>query len=97
MLPKVPFRDESHVCSPSIDEGDHLRILWKRLEPSSISITRDTYNHILPNHQKGAKPRRILIHRTSLHTPTLRWLVRRAWCPFTVGKGKGGVSTRIML
>jgi hypothetical protein len=54
MLPKVPFRDESHVCSPSTDEGDHLKIIWKRLEPFSISITLDTYNHVLPNLQKGA-------------------------------------------
>ena len=54
-LPKVHFHDLRHTCATLLlTKGVHPKIVQEMLGHSTISITLDTYSHVLPNLQKEA-------------------------------------------
>jgi integrase len=54
-LLKTRFHDLRHTCATlPLIRGVHPKIVQEMLGHSTISITLDTYSHILPNMQKEA-------------------------------------------
>lgn len=54
-LPKVRFHDLRHTCATILlSQGTDLRVMMEILGHSQISITMDTYAHVLPQVQKEA-------------------------------------------
>lgn len=54
-LPKLRFHDLRHThASLLLKQGVHPKIVSERLGHSSITITLDTYSHLLPNMQEEA-------------------------------------------
>jgi integrase len=54
-LPDVRFHDLRHTCATLLlTKGVHPKIVQELLGHSSISITLDTYSHVLPNMQEKA-------------------------------------------
>jgi integrase len=54
-LPKIPFHALSHThATYLLRRGTHPKIVSERLGHSSISITLDTYSHVLPDMQRAA-------------------------------------------
>jgi integrase len=54
-LPDTRFHDLRHTCATLLlTKGVHPKIVQEVLGHSNISITLDTYSHILPNLQKEA-------------------------------------------
>ena len=54
-LPDVRFYDLRHTCATLLlTKGVHPKIVQELLGHSSISITLDTYSHVLPNMQEKA-------------------------------------------
>jgi integrase len=54
-LLKTRFRDLRHTCAILLlTKGVHPKIVQEMLGHSTISITLDTYSHVLPNMQKEA-------------------------------------------
>ena len=52
-LPKVRFHDLRHTCATLLlSEGIHPRLVQEQLGHSQISLTLDTYSHVLPALQK---------------------------------------------
>ena len=54
-LPDIRFHDLRHTCATLLlTKGVHPKIVQELLGHSSISITLDTYSHVLPNMQGEA-------------------------------------------
>ncbi len=54
-LPEIRFHDLRHTCATLLlTKGIHPKIVQELLGHSSISITLDTYSHVLPNLQEKA-------------------------------------------
>jgi len=54
-LPDIRFHDLRHTCATLLfTKGVHPKIVQEMLGHSSISITLDTYSHVLPNMQSEA-------------------------------------------
>ncbi len=54
-LPEVRFHDLRHTCATLLlTKGIHPKIVQEILGHSTISITLDTYSHLLPNMQSIA-------------------------------------------
>jgi integrase len=54
-LPDIRFHDLRHTCATLLlGKGVHPKIVQEMLGHSTISITLDTYSHVLPNLQKEA-------------------------------------------
>lgn len=54
-LPEIRFHDLRHTCATLLlTRGIHPKIVQEMLGHSTISITLDTYSHVLPNMQKEA-------------------------------------------
>lgn len=54
-LPEIRFHDLRHTCATLLlSKGIHPKIVQEILGHSTISITLDTYSHVLPNMQEGA-------------------------------------------
>jgi integrase len=54
-LPDIRFHDLRHTCATLLlTDGIHPKIVQEMLGHSTISITLDTYSHVLPNMQKEA-------------------------------------------
>jgi integrase len=57
-LPEIRFHDLRHTsASLMLQEGIHPKIVQERLGHSKISITLDTYSHVLPGIQEEAAQR----------------------------------------
>lgn len=53
--PKITFHDLRHThASLLIKQGVHIKVISERLGHSSVSITMDTYGHLMPNMQEDA-------------------------------------------
>jgi len=53
--PKITFHDLRHThASLLIKQGVHIKVISERLGHSSVSITMDTYGHLMPNMQRDA-------------------------------------------
>lgn len=54
-LPKCRFHDLRHThATQLLNQGVHPKIVSERLGHSNISITLDTYSHVLPGMQEEA-------------------------------------------
>ena len=54
-LPKIRFHDLRHSAATLLlSKGVHPKIVQERLGHSQISVTLDTYSHVLPSLQKDA-------------------------------------------
>ncbi len=54
-LPDVRFHDLSHsTATLLLSEGVHLKVVQEILGHSEISMTMDTYSHVLPTMQQEA-------------------------------------------
>ncbi|MCT8978269.1 site-specific integrase [Clostridium sp. CX1] len=54
-FPKIRFHDLRHThATIMLSKGVHAKVVSERLGHSNISITLDTYSHVLPNMQKEA-------------------------------------------
>jgi integrase len=54
-LPDIRFHDLRHTCAPLLlTKGAHTKVVQERLGHFSISMTLDTYSHVLPNMQEKA-------------------------------------------
>lgn len=57
-LPRIRFHDLRHTAATlALKEGVHPKIVQEMLGHSQISITLDTYSHVLPTMQKEAAAR----------------------------------------
>lgn len=55
LLPLIRFHDLRHTCATLLLlQGEHPKVVQERLGHSNISMTLDTYSHVLPTLQKGA-------------------------------------------
>lgn len=58
VLPRIRFHDLRHTAATLLlSEGVHPKIVQERLGHSQISLTLDTYSHILPTMQEEAAPK----------------------------------------
>ena len=54
-IPRMPFHNLRHTCATLLlTKGVHPKIVSEMLGHSNISITLDTYSHVLPNMQEKA-------------------------------------------
>ena len=54
-LPDVRFHDLRHTCATLLlTKGVHPKIVIEMLAHSSVSITLDTYSHVIPGMQEAA-------------------------------------------
>lgn len=54
-IPKIRFHDLRHThATLLLKQGVHIKVVSERLGHASVSITLDTYSHVLPNMQKEA-------------------------------------------
>ena len=54
-LPNIRFHDLRHTAATlMLQEGIHPKVVQERLGHSQISLTLDTYSHVLPGMQKDA-------------------------------------------
>lgn len=54
-IPKIRFHDLRHThATLLIKQGIHIKVVSERLGHANVSITLDTYSHVLPNMQKEA-------------------------------------------
>lgn len=57
-LPRIRFHDLRHTAaSLMLQEGIHVKVVQERLGHSSITLTLDTYSHVLPGLQQEAAQR----------------------------------------
>ena len=57
-LPPIRFHDLRHTAATLLlAQGVHPKIVQERLGHSQISITLDTYSHVLPSMQRDAAQR----------------------------------------
>jgi integrase len=67
-LPSIRIHDLRHTCaSLLLVQGVHPRVVMETLGHSQISLTLDTYSHVLPALQQEAAAR---------WTPSSEWRVR---------------------
>lgn len=54
-LPRIRFHDLRHTCATLLlSKGTHPKIVQEMLEHANISMTMDTYSHVLPDMQEKA-------------------------------------------
>ena len=54
-LPKIRFHDLRHTCATLLlQDNVHPKVVQERLGHSKISITLDTYSHVMPTMQQAA-------------------------------------------
>jgi integrase len=54
-LPDIRFHDPRHTAATlMLQQGIHPKVVQERLGHSQISLTLDTYSHVLPNMQEEA-------------------------------------------
>jgi integrase len=54
-LPNIRFHDLRHTCSSLlVSKGVNPKVVQERLGHSNISLTMDTYSHIMPGMQDEA-------------------------------------------
>lgn len=54
-IPHVRFHDLRHShATLLLQQGEHPKVISERLGHSTISITMDTYSHVMPNMQQEA-------------------------------------------
>jgi integrase len=54
-LPRIRFHDLRHTCATLLlSKGTHPKIVQEMLGHANISMTMDTYSHILPDMQEKA-------------------------------------------
>jgi integrase len=54
-LPRIRFHDLRHTCATLLmAKGTHPKIVQKMLGHANISMTIDTYSHVLPDMQEKA-------------------------------------------
>ena len=54
-MPRIRFHDLRHTAATLLlSQGVHPKIVQERLGHSQISLTLDTYSHVLPSMQKEA-------------------------------------------
>jgi integrase len=54
-LPKLRIHDLRHTCATLLlVQGVHPRVVMETLGHSQISLTQDTYSHVLPSLQREA-------------------------------------------
>jgi len=54
-LPHIRFHDLRHThATLLLQQGEHPKVVSERLGHSTITITMDTYSHVMPNMQKEA-------------------------------------------
>jgi integrase len=54
-IPKIRFHDLRHTAaSLLLAAGTHPKVVQERLGHASITMTMDTYSHVLPSMQKNA-------------------------------------------
>jgi integrase len=57
-LPSMRFHDIRHACaSLLVVQGVHPRVVMETLGHSQISLTMDTYSHVIPALQREAADR----------------------------------------
>ncbi|MSR60017.1 MAG: site-specific integrase [Planctomycetaceae bacterium] len=57
-LPAIRFHDLRHTCASLLMmDGTHAKVVQERLGHSQISITLDTYSHVVPSMQRAAADR----------------------------------------
>lgn len=57
-LPRVRFHDLRHLCATLLlSQGVHPKVVQERLGHASISMTLDTYSHVVPGLQEEAVDR----------------------------------------
>jgi integrase len=57
-LPHMRFHDLRHTCaSLLLAQGVHPRVVMETLGHSQISLTMDTYSHVIPSLQREAADR----------------------------------------
>ena len=57
-LPQIRFHDLRHSCATLLlSMGIHPKVVQERLGHSQISVTLDTYSHVLPSMQEEAAQR----------------------------------------
>lgn len=57
-VPRIKFHDQRHTAATlMLMEGIHPKVVQERLGHSSISMTLDTYSHVLPSMQREAADR----------------------------------------
>ena len=65
MLPIIRFHDLRHTAATiMLSQGVHPKIVQERLGHSTISMTLDTYSHVLPTMQKEAAEKLDRLYRT---------------------------------
>src|SRR5262249_21668358 len=94
-LPSIRFHDLRHTCaSLLLAQGVPLRVVMETLGHSQISLTADTYTHVMPVLQREAADRmEALFQREAWRRPRLyaaRWYAR--W--YIEGKTKTPWSSR---
>ncbi len=53
-LPKITrFRDLRHTCATLLSRDQHPKLVQELLKHANISITLDTYSHVLPGMSSG--------------------------------------------
>ena len=54
-VPKIGFHDLRHTCATLLlAQNVHAKVVQQRLGHANISMTRDTYSHVLPSMQQAA-------------------------------------------
>ena len=54
-LPEIRFHDLRHTAATlMLQQGVHPKVVQERLGHSSISLTLDTYSHVIPSMQQEA-------------------------------------------
>jgi len=54
-LPRIRFHDLRHTCATLLlSKGIHPKIVQEMLGYANISMTMDTYSHVLPDMQERA-------------------------------------------
>jgi integrase len=54
-LPRIRFHDLRHTCATLLlSKGTHPKIVQEMLGHANISMTMDTYSHVLPDMQEKA-------------------------------------------
>ena len=65
LLPIIRFHDLRHTAATiMLSQGVHPKIVQERLGHSTISMTLDTYSHVLPTMQKEAAEKLDRLYRT---------------------------------
>ncbi|MCA1567399.1 MAG: tyrosine-type recombinase/integrase [Acidobacteria bacterium] len=54
-LPRIRLYDLRHICATLLlAANEHPKVVSERLGHASITLTLDTYSHVLPTMQEGA-------------------------------------------